>query len=240
MRAAVVLAIPTLAAALPYNPLKALFKREDSWGGAVSLGPTTSTIKHAVTTILPGTPPSSQAGELFLWPGMSNGTGDLVQTTLEQWSSGNSWCGASSDQWCVRASLFGSFGQKDGNASAVSGDQKVKIEYVLEDDNDTWTQLVTDADTGDQLSTFSYKSGPYMTGYGTGTECDDSCTPTVSDQYYYDTTLTLAEADTAFGDTIATSGTATYKGLSSSQGGKVWTIEQIYIPAGKASKRGLF
>lgn len=57
---------------------------------------------------------------------------------------------------------------------------------------------------------------------------------------YYDTTLTLAEADTAFGDTIATSGTATYKGLSSSQGGKVWTIEQIYIPAGKASKRGLF
>lgn len=43
-------------------------------------------------------------------------------------------------------------------------------------------RLVTDADTGDQLSTFSYKSGPYMTGYGTGTECDDSCTPTVSDQ----------------------------------------------------------
>jgi hypothetical protein len=114
-------------------------KRADTWGGSVSLGPTKSTIVHAVTTIIPGDAPSSQNGELFLWPGMSNGTGDLIQTTLESWSD-NSWCGATTGQWCVRASVFGSFGQLDGTASPVSGSEKVKIEYILEDDNETWTQ----------------------------------------------------------------------------------------------------
>jgi hypothetical protein len=73
-------------------------KREDTWGGALSLGPTTSHIIHAVTTLVPGAAPPTQNGELFLWPGMSNGTGDLIQTTLESWPD-NSWCGAISGQW---------------------------------------------------------------------------------------------------------------------------------------------
>ena len=62
---------------------------------------------------------------------MSNGTGDLVQTTLESWSS-NAWCGATTGQWCVRAS--------DG--SPVSGTDQVRIEYDLESDGQTWTQYV--------------------------------------------------------------------------------------------------
>ncbi|QKX59685.1 uncharacterized protein TRUGW13939_06825 [Talaromyces rugulosus] len=205
-------------------------KRADTWGGSVSLGPTQSTIVHAVTTIIPGDAPSSQNGELFLWPGMSNGTGDLIQTTLESWSD-NSWCGATTGQWCVRASVFGSFGQLDGTPSPVSGSEKVKIEYILEDDNETWTQLVTNADTGVQLSNYSLASGPYMTGYGTGTECDDSCTGTIAAQQYVDTTITLADADTTFGGTIATAVGASYTGLSSSQDGKIWTIDTINIPA---------
>lgn len=224
-------ALATLAAALvgSSSALPSLHRR-DSWGGAVSLGPTTSTIIKAVTTIIPGTAPSSQNGELFLWPGMSNGTGDLVQTTLESWPD-NSWCGATTGQWCVRASLFGSFGQLDGDSAPVSGDQKVKIVYELQSDNDTWKQTVTDADTGEALSSFSYKSGPYMRGYGTGTECDDSCTPTIAKQQYLNTVITLAGVDTNFGNTISTSQGATYSGLSMSQGGKVWTISEINVPA---------
>jgi len=73
-------------------------KRDDFWGGALSLGPTTSHIIHAVTTLVPGAAPTTQNGELFLWPGMSNGTGDLVQTTLESWPS-TAWCGATAGQW---------------------------------------------------------------------------------------------------------------------------------------------
>lgn len=161
-------------------------KRTDTWGGSVSLGPTKSTITNAVTTLIPGAAPATQNGMLFLWPGMSNGTGDLVQTTLESWPS-NEWCGAESGEWCIRASLFGSFGQLDGNASPVKGDDQVRIEYSLLEDGDTWLQYVslflsnfglqllgimangmgrnvTNAQTGEVFSTFSYKSGPYMTG----------------------------------------------------------------------------
>jgi hypothetical protein len=43
--------------------------------------------------------------------------------------------------------------------------------------------------------------------------------------------ITLAEADSTFGDTIASAGGATYSGLSSTEDGKVWTIESIVIPA---------
>ncbi|KAH7134190.1 hypothetical protein EDB81DRAFT_803376 [Dactylonectria macrodidyma] len=223
-------ALATVAAALVGSTEAFPQLKRDSWGGAVSLGPTTSTIIKAVTTIIPGTAPSTQNGVLFLWPGMSNGTGDLVQTTLESWPD-NSWCGATTGQWCVRASLFGSFGQLDGNASPVSGSQKVKIVYELLSDNDTWRQVVTDADTGASLSSFEYKSGPYMRGYGTGTECNDGCTPTIAKQRYINTVITLSGADTNFGNTIATSQGATYSGLTSSQGGKVWTISEIVVPS---------
>ncbi|TDZ37533.1 hypothetical protein CTRI78_v011094 [Colletotrichum trifolii] len=202
----------------------------DTWGGSVSLGPTTSTIIKAVTTIIPGEAPPTQNGVLALWPGMSNGTGDLVQTTIESWAD-NSWCGAEKGEWCVRASLFGSFGQLSGDASKVSATQKVKIVYELLSDNDTWRQTVTDADTGAQLSTFEHKSGPFMRGYGTGTECNANCSPTVAKQQYVDTEITLAGPDTGFGKTIATAQKATYSGLSSSQGGKVWTIKEINVPA---------
>ncbi|KAI9038304.1 uncharacterized protein KD926_010960 [Aspergillus affinis] len=216
--------IPTLALAVTQ------LKREDTWGGSVSLGPTKSTITKAVTTLIPGAAPATQNGVLFLWPGMSNGTGDLVQTTLEDWES-NKWCGASRGEWCVRASLFGSFGQLDGNAGVVKGDDHVRIEYELQDDQDTWVQTVTNDKTGEALSSFSYKSGPYMRGYGTGTECNNGCTGTINPQQYLNTELILASADTTFGDTIASAGGAIYEGLSSSEGGKVWTIKTINVPA---------
>jgi hypothetical protein len=80
-------------------------KRDDTWGGALSLGPTTSHILSASTIIIPGTAPSTQNGELFLWPGMSNGTGDLIQTTLESWPD-NTWCGATTGQWFVEIFCF--------------------------------------------------------------------------------------------------------------------------------------
>lgn len=120
-----------------------LLRRQSSWGGALSLGPAKSNIISAVTTLIPGPAPSTQNGELFLWPGMSNGTGDLIQTTLESWptsTGGNAWCEAAAGQWCVRASIFGSFGQLDGTAGVVSGTDQVKIVYTLDSDGVTWMQ----------------------------------------------------------------------------------------------------
>jgi hypothetical protein len=72
---------------------------------------------------------------------MSNGTGDLIQTVLDN-RADNSWCGATEGQWCAQASLFGIYGQLGGDASPVSGSDQVKIEYILESDNENWTQYV--------------------------------------------------------------------------------------------------
>ncbi|KAK6339142.1 hypothetical protein TWF718_008566 [Orbilia javanica] len=218
-----------VANAIP-SPPTLVVKRADTWGGSVSLGPSKSTIVKAVTTIIPGPAPPTQNGVLFLWPGMSNGTGDLIQATLESWPS-NSWCGAATGQWCVRASVFGWFGQRDGSASPVSGSDQVRIEYALQSDQNTWLQTVTNAVTGALLSTYSSASGPYMRGYGTGTECNDNCSGTIAAQSYINTVITLASADTTFGGTIAVAGGATYSGLTSSDGGKVWSIASINIPA---------
>ncbi|PSN72088.1 hypothetical protein BS50DRAFT_569646 [Corynespora cassiicola Philippines] len=227
--------LPATAMALPglfpiQGPSKPEISKRDSWGGAVSLGPTTSTIIKAVTYLTPGEAPPVQNGMLFLWPGMSNGTGNLVQTTLESWPD-NSWCGATKGQWCVRASVFGSFGQIDSEQSApVSGTQQIKIEYALQSDQDTWRQTVTDVASGRVISSLDHKDGPFMRGYGTGTECNNGCSGTVAEQTYSDTTITLSSADANFGKTIGTSQGATYTGLSSSNGNKVWTIKTIKVP----------
>ncbi|KAI9650664.1 hypothetical protein NHQ30_000684 [Ciborinia camelliae] len=221
-------AILTTAFAVAAQAAPSLLRR-DGWGGALSLGPSTSHILHATTTLIPGTAPSTQAGELFLWPGMSNGTGDLVQTTLESWPS-NSWCGAATGQWCVRASLFGSFGQKDGPGSPVSGTDQVLIDYGYDATSGNWTQTVTNGLTGAALSYFTYPSGR-MTGWGTGTECDSDCTPTIAKQQYVNTTITLASADTNFGSTVSVSQGATYTGLTSEQGGLIWKIAEINVPS---------
>jgi hypothetical protein len=42
----------------------------------------------------------------------------------------------------VRASVFGWFGQLDGDAGVVKGNDQVRIEYTLQDDQDTWVQYV--------------------------------------------------------------------------------------------------
>ncbi|KAG9096671.1 hypothetical protein FRC07_010888 [Ceratobasidium sp. 392] len=205
----------------------AMLVAADSWGGAYSLGPSKTNIIEATTTLVPGTPPSSQKGVLFLWPGMSNGTGDLIQATLEQWPD-NSWCGASKTQWCVRASVFGWFGQRDGPAGIVNPTDAVTINYKLGSNKMTWTQTVTIA--GKVVSTLTSDSGPYMKGWGTGTECNDGCNGTVSPQKYTNTVITLDAADANFGKTGVASGGTTITGLTSEQSGKVWKIATINIP----------
>ncbi|KAB5587646.1 hypothetical protein CTheo_8915 [Ceratobasidium theobromae] len=206
----------------------ALLACADTWGGAYSLGPAKTNIIEATTTLTPGVAPPTQAGVLFLWPGISNGTGDLIQTTLEQWPD-NTWCGANKGEWCVRASVFGWFGQRDGPAGVVKGTDAVTINYKLGSNKLTWNQTVTIG--GKVVSTLTSDSGPYMKGWGTGTECNNGCTGTISAQKYTNTVITLDAADPNFGSTGAASGGTTISGLTSEQGGKVWKIATINVPA---------
>lgn len=74
------------------------FVKRDSWGPAVGLGPTVQQILHTTTTIYPGNMPSPQPAYLFVWLGISNGTGDLIQSILGSYPAGESECsGADAD-----------------------------------------------------------------------------------------------------------------------------------------------
>ena len=81
-----------------------------------------------------------------------------------------------------------------------------------------------------------------MTLFGMTTECDDECVMAVSPQIYSNTTIELDAPDENWNDT-ASAGSAIYgtdipgqqmtseAGISSTEGGKVWHIETITIPA---------
>ncbi|KAJ7460089.1 hypothetical protein B0H11DRAFT_2175709 [Mycena galericulata] len=169
----------------------------DSWGGYASLiinafflESAKTNIIHTTTTLISGPTPNPQLGELFfLPPRMSNGTGDLTQSTLESWPD-STLCSATTGEWCVRT---------DSLAGIAKSTEAL-----------TWVQTVSIA--GKVIATLSSNSGPYMTGgLGTGSECDD--------------------ADSTFGNTLVLSGGTTSSGLVSSQGGLVWSVARITIPA---------
>ncbi len=226
----------------------------DGWGASWSFGPvhptTSNHIIYAKTTLVPGRLPvsywsSSSIGPLFLWPGMSNPTSDLVQTTMDAWSGSenSSYCGAATGQWCVEASVFGSFGQRNGPSVAIDPDDHVTIEYKLGSDNNTWTQTVTSEKLGKVVSTLTSTSGlMYGGGFGFATEADaDSFT--VNTAYYLCTEIHLAAADSAFGATGvggvganhgATgtgSGIGTAKNLHTPDSGLTWLVNLITLPA---------
>ena len=183
-------------------------------------------------------------GPLFLWPGLSNPTSDLIQTTMDAWRSYNaSYCGASAGQWCVEASVFGSFGQRNGPAVAIDPDDHVTIEYKLGSDNNTWTQTVTSQKLGKVVSTLTSTSGlMYGGGFGFATEADAN-SYTIDTQYYLCTEIHLDAADPTFGATGvggigakmgATgtgSGIGTIKNLHTPDNGLTWLADLITLPA---------
>jgi MYXO-CTERM domain-containing protein len=217
----------------------------DGWGASWSFGPTTSRIIYAKTTLVPGRLPpiTSGTGPLFIWPGLSNPTSNLIQSTLDAWGDNKGACGAAAGQWCGEASVFGSFGQKSGPSVAIDPDDHVTIEYKLEADGNTWTQTMTSQKLGKVVSTLQSASGQMPKGgFGFATEADaDSFT--VDTQYYLCTEIHLAEADPHFGSTGvggvganhgATgtgSGIGTAKNLRTPDGGLTWLVDLITLPA---------
>jgi MYXO-CTERM domain-containing protein len=221
----------------------------DGWGASWSFGPvhptTSNHIIHTKTTIVPGRipPVTSTVGPLYLWPGLSNPTSDLIQTTMDAQSYNASYCGATATQWCVEASVFGSFGQRNGTAVAIDPDDHVTIEYVLGSDNNTWTQTVTSEKLGKVVSTLTSTSGlMYGGGFGFATEADAN-SYTIDTQYYLCTEIHLDAADPTFGATGvggigakmgATgtgSGIGTIKNLHTPDGGLTWLADLITLPA---------
>ncbi|HEY6476704.1 MAG TPA: hypothetical protein VI456_08985 [Polyangia bacterium] len=231
-------------------PTQASAAAGDGWGASWSFGPvhptTTNHIIYTKTTLVPGRLPTGWAsgvGPLFIWPGLSNPTSDLVQTTGDAWGDNASACGAKAGQWCLEASVFGSFGQRSGPSVSIDPDDHITIEYRLGSDNNTWTQTVTSMKLGKVVSTLTSTSGlMYGGGFGFATEADAN-SYTIDTQYYLCTEIHLAAADTAFGKTGvggtgakmgATgtgSGIGTIKNLHTPDNGLTWLADLITLPA---------
>ena len=88
-----------------------------------------------------------------------------------------------------------------------------------------------------------------MTLFGFTYECDDYCTPAVSNMTFTNTIIELEEANANWGSSLALGskiygdGTAQpgttretlTSGVTSSQGGLVWTIDSVTIPLQSSS-----
>ena len=242
-RVVVLSALLTLA-----SPAEVALAAADGWGASYSfnaIAPATNHLLSAKTTLVPGRLPPSAAGTgpLFIWPGLSNGKGDLIQTTLDAWGDNKGACGAATGQWCGETSIFGSFGQLSGSSAAFDPDDHITIEYQLGSDNNTWTQTMTSMKLGKVVSTFSRASGPMLAGgFGFATEADKD-SYTIDTQYYLCTEFHLAAADPTwgpksgggngakYGATGSGSGPGTAKNLRTPDAGLTWLVDLITLPA---------
>ena len=221
-----------------------MFAKRDSWGPAFSLGPAKQEIISTTTTIYPGKMPSDQPGYLFVWLGISNGTGDLIQSIIGSYPKGQSQCtGANGDStWCVSSEVYGlaSNGYPNqwvGELQTADTDYAngIKLTYTLADKATyLWTQTMEDAVTGTLLSSFNKTTGP-MLGWGTALECQDynssPCKGTVEEQSYVNSTIVLETADSTFIQTLGSGTGVTHTDMVTADGGKTWTIGKILIPA---------
>jgi hypothetical protein len=162
---------------------------------------------------------------------------------MDAWPDNKGYCGAATGQWCVEASVFGSFGQRNGPTVAIDPDDHVTIDYLLGTDGNTWTQTVSSLKLGKVVSTLQSTSGQMPKGgFGFATEADAN-SYTIDTQYYLCTELDLAAADPHFGATGvggigaqygATgtgSGIGTAKNLRTPDGGLTWLVDLITLPA---------
>lgn len=139
---------------------------ENYFGPAVFTGPSQVDMIRTVTTIVPGRNPPNQKGALYIWPGISNGTGDLIQFCVTSWNQNN--CGQNDNEfeWCTEASILeeGNNFQTVARSSNIKPTDMVKIEYVRGEPQANgyeweWHQYVTMEATGEFLSDLTSISG---------------------------------------------------------------------------------
>lgn len=161
--------IALLSSALAASAAPTIFRR-DYFGPAVYTGASQADIVYTSTVLLPGrNPGNKQSGSLKIWPGISNGTGDLIQSTLDSTQVAVEDCGATADQWCAMGSLFGNDAignarQINGPMRGVSATDRIKIEYIRGAPKENgyewdWTQMVTNEMTGEYISSLVSVSG---------------------------------------------------------------------------------
>ncbi|KAI1640791.1 hypothetical protein F4809DRAFT_647781 [Biscogniauxia mediterranea] len=193
-------------------------------GPAFSTGPVAdgSFIREATSTLVLPDAPSGSSGDTSLWVGMGTSNGDLIQSIADNWQS---------DSWSIFAYTLLKTGdnsqmpvQTDGTP-ADAADQ-ITMHYKYDDTTGNYTQTVSI--NGDVVATLSTSDG-YAQGWGSAVECAEENCGTVGAHKWINTTIILDVADPDYINTNA-KGEGVTGEMSTSDGGKTWTVSTIEIP----------
>ncbi|KAI0050337.1 hypothetical protein FA95DRAFT_1676868 [Auriscalpium vulgare] len=192
--------------------------------GAYSSSPAFN-ITHVTTTFTPGAAPSTQDGELYLWPGLMSIKDEFLYANVQQ--SSPSACSGSASQWCLTAQYVGAGGLISGSYSALTGSEPVTLDFSLNPDS-TWT---TSASISGKVVSTLQRTISRVSIFGIANECFSSgCSAASAAQTYTDTTITLSSATPSFGASATSGLGTTFTTPTTSDAGQTWTIAQITVP----------
>ncbi|KAL4919244.1 hypothetical protein BDW62DRAFT_217093 [Aspergillus aurantiobrunneus] len=197
---------------------------EAAMGPAFSTGPVASDsfIREATSTLTLPKAPSGSSGDASLWVGMGTSNGDLIQSIADNWQS---------DDWSIYAYTLLSTGENSQmplqgeSSTAVAGD-KVTMHYKFDDSTGNYTQTVLV--NGETVSTLSTSDGKAQ-GWGSSVECAAEDCGTMPAHTWADTEIILDVADPNYINTMG-KGEGVTGEMSTSDGGKTWTVTTIEIP----------
>ncbi|KAH6880352.1 hypothetical protein B0T10DRAFT_519287 [Thelonectria olida] len=193
-------------------------------GPAFSTGPVASNsfIRESTSTLVLPKAPSGSSGDTSLWVGMGTSNGDLIQSIADNWSSSD---------WSIYAytllstSATTQMPVEGQHSTAVAGD-KVTMHYKYNDSTGNYTQTVSV--NGKTVSTLSTSDG-HAQGWGSAVECAENNCGTVPAHKWTNTKIILDVADPNYINTLG-KGQGVTGDMSTSDGGKTWTVSTISIP----------
>ncbi|KAI3528213.1 hypothetical protein CSPX01_16392 [Colletotrichum filicis] len=198
-------------------------------GPAFSTGPVASDsfIREATSTLVLPAAPSNNKGSASLWVGMGTSNGDLIQSIADNSNYDNT----GTDKWSIFAYTLLSTGansqmpvQTEGT-DASEGD-KITMHYKFDDASQNYTQTVSINDK--VVATLSTKDGEAQ-GWGSAVECAAEDCGTVGAHSWINTKIILDKADANYINTMG-KGNGVTDDMSTSDGGKTWTVTTIDIP----------
>ncbi|PWY91290.1 hypothetical protein BO94DRAFT_488780 [Aspergillus sclerotioniger CBS 115572] len=196
-------------------------------GPAFSTGPVSSNsfIREATSTLVLPNGPSGGSSDAItsLWVGMGTSNGDLIQSIADNWQQSD-WT-----MYAYTLKVTGATSQEpiygDGQADGTKGD-KVTMHYKFEDSTGNYTQTVLI--NGKTVSTLS-TSDAKAEGWGSAVECAEDNCGTIGAHSWIDTKIILDVADPDYINTMA-KGEGVTGDMSTTDGGKTWTVTTIDIP----------
>ncbi|TQN64392.1 hypothetical protein CSHISOI_11105 [Colletotrichum shisoi] len=198
-------------------------------GPAFSTGPVASDsfIREATSTLVLPAVPANNKGSACLWVGMGTSYGDLIQSIADNTNYDNT----GTDKWSIFAYTLVKTGdhsqmpvQTEGT-DASEGD-KITMHYKFDDASQNYTQTVSI--NNKVVSTLSTESGEAQ-GWGSAVECAAEDCGTIGAHSWINTKIILDKKDPKYIRTLG-KGRGVTGDMSTSDGGKTWTVSTIEIP----------